>query len=164
MSEDMMTREERRALVALLDTLLPGGEGFPAASASYMVDLFASRLLAVAPEAMAQIIGLVDTGSGLPGDAAGWQAAAYRIEVILPRLFGEFRKQAYLAYYEQPAVITAIRALGITYNDAPLPEGYPQQRFEPARDTPTHGRGTWLRTDEITRVDLSNLNLGDLLA
>jgi hypothetical protein len=159
-----MTLEERRALTALLDTLLPGGAGFPAASASGMVELFTSRLLAAAPEAMTQIIGLVDTGNGLPGGAAGWREAAYRIEMILPRLFSEFRKQAYLAYYEQPAVIAAIRALGITYNDAPLPEGYPQQRFEPARDTPTHGRGNWLRTDEITRVDLSNLNLGDLLA
>ncbi len=163
MSEEVsLTREERRALDALTDTLLPGGSGFPPATATGMGELLLARLAASDPAMPVQLLAMVNTGHGQPGDAAGWRQVAYRIEVISPQLFDAFRKQVYLAYYEQPAVIAAIRALGVAYNDKPLPEGYPDARFVPELDTPSHRRGKWIPTHEVQRVDLSGLELGDM--
>jgi hypothetical protein len=156
------TNEERRALDALMDTLLPGGSGFPPATATGMSELLLARLAASDPAMPALLLAMADTGHGQPADAAGWHEVAYRIEVINPQLFDSFRKQVYLAYYEQPVVIAAIRSLGIAYNDKPLPEGYPDARFMPEVDTPSHRRGKWIPTNEVQRVDLSGLDLGDM--
>lgn len=81
------------------------------------------------------------------------------MEAIEPALFTEFSKEAYLAYYEQPQVIAAIRTLGHPYNDAPLPDGYPAEPFDSGRDAPRHGRGRWIDTDEVRRADLAALDL-----
>ena len=40
----------------------------------------------------------------------------------------------------------------------PLPKGYDTGRFDPARDTPTHGRGHYVKTEDVKRVDLSGLD------
>jgi hypothetical protein len=157
-----LTRDERRALEALMDTLLPGGNGFPAATATGMSELLLVRLAALDPAMPAQLLAMADTGHGQPADEAGWREVAYRIEVISPRLFDAFRKEVFLAYYQQPAVIAAIRTLGIDYNDKPLPEGYPDAHFVPELDTPSHRRGKWIPTNEVQRVDLNGLDLGDM--
>ncbi len=163
MSQEVsLTCEERHALDALMDTLLPGGGVFPPATATGMSALLLARLAASDPAMPAQLLAMADTGHGQPVDEAGWREVAYRIEVISPQLFDAFRKQVYLAYYEQPTVIAAIRALGIDYNDKPLPEGYPDARLVPELDTPSHRRGRWIPTNEVRRVDLSGLDLGDM--
>ncbi len=159
----ILSPEEGCALDALMDTLLPGGNGFPAATATGMGALLAARLAAEDPGAVAQLVALTNTGAGLPVDAAGWREVTHRIEVLSPKRFDAFRKQVYLAYYEQALVIEAIRALGVQYNGTPLPEGYPDARFEPDRDMPSHRRGKWIPTNEVKRVDLSGLDLGDML-
>ena len=64
----------------------------------------------------------------------------------------------YLTYYQTPAVQDAIRALGFAYNATPLPAGYAVGQFDAERDTPRHGRGRFLATDEVRRVDLSQLD------
>ena len=65
---------------------------------------------------------------------------------------------AYLTYYEQPAVRAAIRALGLPYNETPQPAGYAVGRFDPERDRPRHGRGSFVATGEVRRVDLGGLD------
>jgi len=92
-------------------------------------------------------------------DESGWRDAASRLELLEPKMFDEIRKYTYLTYYEQPLVIAAIRALGLPYNDAPLPAGYPNEPFEHARDAPRYARGRWVPTDAVQRVDLSQLGL-----
>ncbi len=53
----------------------------------------------------------------------------------------------------------AIRALGFTYNAVPLPAGYAAVgKFEPATDLPRHGRGGFVPTEAVRRVDLSQLD------
>ena len=111
-------------LEGLVRALLPGGIGFPRGCETGMVRVLAGRLEA----------GVLDRVLAFGGDAGG-------LEVQEPLVFGEVRKQAYLAYYEEPAVISAIRASGHPYNDAPLPEGYPDESVDPA---PAHGRGMWV--------------------
>ena len=88
--------------------------------------------------------------------------AASRLEAVEPALFAVLRREIYLAYYEQPEVIAAIRGLGHPYNDAPLPDGYPAAPFDPAQDAPRHGRGRWVDTDEVRPADLSGLDLESL--
>ncbi len=130
---------DEATLGRFLDTLLPGDDLFPSATASGMLTVTRTRLA-----------GLIEAVAAHGGSVAALEAAE-------PALFDAVRKIAYLTYYEQPTVIAAIRALGFTYNDTPLPEGYPAERFDPATDLPRHGRGHWIATDEVTRVDLSVL-------
>ena len=140
--------------LGLADALLPGGAGFPAFSATGAGGLLLRRL---PREIRARLDAARGDGAGWIG--AGWIGAAAGIEALEPELFAEFRKQAYLAYYEQPEVIGAIRALGHPYNDAPLPEGYPAAASDPGW-APGHGRGRWVDTDDVCRVDVVGLGLG----
>lgn len=92
-------------------------------------------------------------------DGAGRRAVVARVEAEHPTLFADVLKIVYLTYYEQPAVIAAIRAMGLGYNMTPLPDGYPVAPFDPARDTPRHRRGRWTRTEDVRRVDLSSVGI-----
>ena len=125
------------ALAALLDTLLPGGEGFPSAAAAGIAATVRTRLGADVEMRLAAALLVADGIAGLERDR--------------PALFDQFRRVAYLAYYEAPAVIAAIRASGIDYRGAPQPRGYDLSPFDPASDAPTHQRGHWKTTAETER-------------
>ena len=127
---------EAEALLHLAATLLPGGAGFPAFSATAAPGLLLQRL-----QGADQLLAALASRGALPGSPAAWVDAATRLQAVEPALFTEFRKQAYLAYYEQPEAIAAIRALGHPYNDAPLPDGYPTAPFDPPQHTPRPTRG-----------------------
>lgn len=146
-------------LRGLIDALLPGGNGFPAASATRMTELLAARLLAADPALLDRIAEDLRTQGALPDSTERWHDATVRLEADEPKLFEELRKYAYLTYYEQPGTIAAIRALGFRYNDAPLPDGYPAERFDASTDAPRHTRGRWVATEQVQRVDLSRLGL-----
>ena len=150
-----MTEDD--AILQLAATLLPGGVGFPAATDTGMAAPLLQRLRQADPTAPARLLAALSGHGGPPADTAAWTSAASRLEAMEPVMFTELRRQAYLAYYEEPAVIQAIRNLGHPYNDAPLPDGYPVAAFDPARDAPRHGRGRWVDTDDIRPVDLAGL-------
>lgn len=147
--------QEQELVRHLFDKLLPGGAGFPSAASTACAALVTERLRHADPLLPAKLVAAL-TGRG---EVLDWIAAAARLEAVEPALFGEFRKYAYLTYYEQPAVIAAIRALGHPYNDSPLPDGYPDDPFDPTRDAPRHGRGGWLDTGDVRPVDISALDL-----
>lgn len=147
------------ALQSLIDTMLPGGHGFPAAGATGMAGLLAARLHAADSALLGRLHAGLRVHGALPDGAKGWHDAVTRLEANEPKLFDEVRKYAYLTYYEQPGVIAAIRALGLRYNDAPLPEGYPAEPFDAATDAPRHARGRWIATEQVQPVDASRLGL-----
>jgi hypothetical protein len=144
--------DENEAVMHLVAALLPGGAGFPAAghtdAGTGIGPVVAGRLRTADPALPARLLAAVMAESAPPADQAAWTAAAARLEADQPRLFDELRKYAYLTYYEQPAVIEAIRTLGHPYNDTPLPDGYPDEPFVAARDAPRHKRGRWLEQGE----------------
>ena len=147
------------AAMALADMLLPGDDSFPSASASGSEPLLVARLCAAED---GTLLRRLNAALG-PGSFASLSADARRtvvagVEANKPKLFDAVRKIVFLTYYEQPAVIAAIRALGIPYNTSPLPDGYPAESFEPEVDTPRHSRGHWTPTHEVARVDLSALD------
>lgn len=148
-------------LVALVDTLVPGDGLFPAASAVGVHGVFALRwreLMGV--DALALLAAaLARHGGPLAGQGGDGRAAAVAmLEAAEPQLFAALRMTVYLAYYEQPAVTGQVRALGFAYNDAPLPDGYVLDPFEPSVDAPAHRRGSFVPTEAVRRVDLSGLD------
>ena len=151
--------DETEALLRLAETLLPGGAGFPAFSATGAGLLLPGRLPDGVP---ARLLAAVTRGATPPDSPAAWTDAASRLDAVEPEMFTELRRQAFLAYYEQPAVTAAIRSLGHPYNDAPLPAGYPTAPFDPARDTPRHARGRWIDTADVQPVDVAGLGLEPL--
>jgi hypothetical protein len=151
----MMNEDE--AIAGLAETLLPGGDGFPAASAISLAPLLAVRLRAADAALPTRLRDALAAQPAPP--ESDWVEATRRLEATEPKSFDALRKYAYLTYYEQPAVVDAIRALGFHYNHAPLPEGYPEEPFDPATDAPTHRRGRWIATADVTRVDVESLGL-----
>ncbi len=153
-------RARARLVEALVTALLPGDRDFPSGAEAGVQGKLAERLIETSEAAavdrmLARIGGLAEAS---PGDPAAAIVRAF--EAAEPALFGTVRRITYLAYYESPFVQEAIRSLGFDYNATPLPEGYGVGRFDEASDRPTHGRGHYVRTSEVRRVDMSGLDLG----
>ena len=148
-------------LAALVDVLVPGDEAFPPASAVGVQAKLADRLILMRGEGAVQALveALAAAGGPLAGlDGGQREAVLTRIERERPDDFLLIRNIVYLSYYESPAVHAAIRAMGFTYHAIPLPAGYEVGRFVPTADTPRHGRGGFVPTEEVKRVDLSKLD------
>lgn len=148
-------------LAALVDVLVPGDGEFPCASEIGVQAKLADRLTLM--RGQGAVRGLIEAlaacgGPLAPLDKDGRTAVLTRIERERPDDFLLVRNIVYLSYYESPAVHEVIRAMGFTYNAAPLPAGYAVGRFDPVADTPRHGRGHFVDTSEVKRVDLSQLD------
>jgi hypothetical protein len=148
-------------LAALVDVLVQGDDAFPPASAVGVQAKLADRLILMRGEGAvpALLEALAAAGGPLHRlDGDGRLAVLTRMERERPDDFLLVRNIVYLSYYESPAVHAAIRAMGFTYHAIPLPEGYDVGRFDPTTETPRHGRGGFVPTDEVRRVDLSKLD------
>jgi hypothetical protein len=151
-------------LARLVDTLLPGDELFPAASAVGVQALLVARLVQMrGASAMGELARAITDAGGPLGalDEAGRTAAVAKLQRRYAALFDDVLKVAYLAYYESPVVQDAIRALGFNYHAHPLPGGYTARigRYDPTRDGPTHRRGRYTRTEDVRRVPLAGLGV-----
>ena len=157
-----MAMTEHDLLRVLADTLLPGGEGFPAASATGVLSLLGMRLRGADAALPDKLAAAIAAQGPIPTSPEAWQACVARLEAVEPKLFKELRKYTYLTYYEQPETIAAIRAMGLRYNTAPLPDGYPAEPFDAPRDAPRHSRGRWVATTDVKPVDVSALDLEEM--
>ena len=88
------------------------------------------------------------------------RAVVERLEREHGQLFALVRNTSYVAYYESPAVVRAVAALGQPYRAMPGKDGYPMAPFDLVRDRPTHGRGGYVRTDDVRQLDLGQLHGG----
>jgi hypothetical protein len=154
--------DETETLLALMDTLLPGGDGFPPASATGTAQMLGPRLRTADEALPGRLLAALTAQGQPPTDKAGWHAAVTRLEAVETKLFGELRKYAYLTYYEQPETIAAIQALGLLYNASPLPGGYPTEPFTAEHDAPRHSRGHWIATADVKPLDLAPLDLEEI--
>lgn len=135
-------------IAALVDELIPGDAEFPSAAAVGVHGLLMFRLRELAGRAA--VDELTARTAGLAAQAGVPRTAAVQaLEQDHPGLFANVRLCVYLAYYEQPAVIDTLRALGFDYNDAPQPDGYPLAAFDPARDWPEQPRGRWVASGAV---------------
>jgi len=145
-----------------VDVLIPGDDKWPAASAIGVQGLLLSRVVEEWGEEEPRLIASALLAAGAPfagHNAAERKAIVERLEASHPDLFAQLRSAVVLAYYESPVVAEAIRALGRPYLLRPHLVGYPSRPFDPARDTPAHGRGAYLKTGEVQPVDISGLDL-----
>jgi hypothetical protein len=148
-------------LAALVDVLVPGDDAFPPASEVGVQAKLADRLTLMQGEGAVRALvdALAKAGGSLARlDRDGRIAVLAQVERERPDDFLLVRNIVYLSYYESPAVHEAIRAMGFTYHATPLPRGYDVGRFDAVTDTPRHGRGAFVATDEVRRVDLSQLD------
>ena len=149
-------------LKELVDVLLPGNGRFPSASDAGSHGVVADRLVAQMGEAaLDELAQAIEAGGGPlgPPSATDRQGVVRRFEADRPEQFETLRMIAYHAYYESPAVVRAVRALGHVYNDAPQPAGYAMAPFDESDplQAPTHRRGHYVRTEDVARLDLSPL-------
>ncbi|MFP5076071.1 hypothetical protein ACLE20_02065 [Rhizobium sp. YIM 134829] len=154
--------EKARLLQRLVDELIPGAEGWPSASEAGVHGIVALRLFADGTTGMFDTIAeRVDWPSGaLDSDDRETRIAAVRaFEAADPDLFEKIYAAVTLAYYETPFVVEAIAVTGRPYSIRPHVSGYPMAPFDYARDTPMHGRGHYLKTDDVVPVDTSALDL-----
>ncbi len=149
-------------LQALIDTLLPGEDRFPAASQVGVHGLVAERLRAlIGPDALTRVAEAIRQSGGplasVPGESRAGIVA--RLEQEHGALFASVRMATYLSYYQNPIVVDAVRSLGRVYNHAPQPDGYAMALFDPTDplQAPTHKRGRYTPTDAVERVNLSAL-------
>ena len=153
---------EADGLADLVEVLLPGGGVWPSGKAVGVQAVLALRLLQERGRAeLARVTAAVLAAGGpLAGlDEAARIAVVGRFEAEEPALFGLVRDIAYVSYYENPFVAEAINAQGHPYDLRPHIKGYPVPRFDLARDTPRHGRGRYVPTGAVRRVDVSGLDL-----
>ena len=146
----------------LVDVLLPGDERFPAASDAGTHGVVADRLVAQLGEAALDDLAQTIKACGGPLASlskAEQQDVVRRFEAAHPEQFETLRMIAYLAYYESPTVVRAVRSLGHAYNDAPQPAGYAMAPFDESdpRQAPAHRRGSYIRTEDVKRLDLTPL-------
>ena len=146
----------------LVDVLLPGDERFPSASDAGTHGVVADRLVAQLGETALDDFAETIEACGWPLGPLGAterQGVVRRFEADHPEQFETLRMIAYLAYYESPAVVRAVRSLGHVYNDAPQPAGYAMASFDESDplQAPAHQRGHYVRTGEVARLDLTPL-------
>jgi hypothetical protein len=156
MTDDSLTAADAaRVLAGFADAIFPGDTLFPSGATVGAQGVMAARLRerlgTGAPERLAASLA---ARGGLDDPAA----AAARLEADEPRAFDTARAYLTFAYYESPAVIAAIRALGHEYNDAPQPKGYAMRPVDAEHDVPATPRGRYVATDAVVRVDLSGLD------
>lgn len=96
------------------------------------------------------------------GTAAERTAAIAALEQAGDPLFEQLRALVYYGYYSRPAVTLAINRnlpAGRDYHGPPLPYGY-LQTTEPWDEellAQAEEKGSYLKTDEVVRVDLSKI-------
>lgn len=154
--------EKSRLLQRLVDELIPGADGWPSASEAGVHGIIALRLFVDgSPEMLQRIADALDWPNGalLSNDPEARIAAVTAFEAADPDLFDKVYAAVTLAYYETPMVVEAIAETGRPYSIRPHATGYPMAPFDYARDTPTHGRGHYLKTEEVRPVDTSGLHL-----
>ncbi|MCA9878552.1 MAG: hypothetical protein KC442_12245 [Thermomicrobiales bacterium] len=150
---------QARELALLVDVLIPGDDLFPPASAAGAQGLLADRLRErLGLDGVDQVLAALATAAGgslADLEAKAQVAAVTRFQEQEPALFALMLNTLYYSYYQLPLVVQAIRALGIVYNDAPLPLGYDLPPFEPIPGVtmPSEPRGFYFATDEVKRID-----------
>lgn len=149
-------------LADLVDVLLPGDASWPSGRTVGVQALLALRLLQQRGAAGLARVGQVILASGGPMDGLDEPARVALVERFAASeadLFGWVRDTAYVTYYENPFVAEVINAKGHIYKLRPHIHGYPVPRFDPERNTPRHGRGRFVPTEAVRRVNTAALDL-----
>ena len=161
-----MTSLTHKTLAELLrdfvDELLPGNADWPSAGVIGVQGVLVMRLAESEGEDASLRLGeaLIAAGAPFAGKDAAARADVVRaFEKAEPKSFGWIYDAVVLSYYESPIVVNLIDAKGHPYRLRPHLKGYALPQFDRPSQTPRHGRGRYLKTDEVVPVDTSGLDL-----
>jgi hypothetical protein len=147
--------ERTQMIRALVDEFIPGAAGWPSASDAGVHGIVGLRVLSVWDDekiaVLAETLGWQNGGLS-SANAETRIAAVKSFETAQPELFDNLYTAVTLAYYETPFVIDAIQNTGRPYSHRPHVTGYPMAPFDFNRDIPPHGRGHYLKTEEVAPV------------
>jgi hypothetical protein len=115
---------------ALLDTLVPGGAGYPPASRAGVEAWLAARAERFG-EVLARIEATLPTGFAAL-DIEEREALLHAAEAAMPAAFATLVTGVYSAYYTAPAVLAVIEAQTGYAARPPQPEGHDLAPFDPA--------------------------------
>ena len=159
-AHDLAPVDTAAVLKHLVDGLIPGEGPWPSASAVGVQGLLAQRILEEWGEGeITEIVHAIAKAGDLSGDPDHDHATLSRFEAEDPDRFERLRVATVLAYYEHPIVMEAIQRTGRPYALRPHVTGYPMPPFDPARDIPRHGRGSYIPTDAVRPLDIAGLDL-----
>lgn len=150
------------ALADLVGELLPGNGEWPSGRDVGVQHSLQIRFIEEKGEDSIPVLAAALAAIGAPFgnlDRAARVKAVKDFEASEPKLFGWLRDTAYFGYYAAPAVIAVINARGTPLHARPHLKGYNLPRFDRATQTPTHGRGSWIPTEMVERIDISSLEL-----
>lgn len=156
-------RELAALFAALADELIPGDATWPSASSIGVQGVMLLRFAEEQSEKEVLRLASALMAAGAPFTSKSEterRAIVERLEKQEPDLFDRLRAAAVFAYYESPIIAEAIRQSGRPYQMSPHKAGYPRQRFDMERDKPKHGRGAYMPTSQVKRIDISSLDLG----
>lgn len=131
---------------ALVDTMLPGGGGFPSAASVGCAEWLESE--ARFRSSVATLADLLSSDfAGLSTDDRVAQLSA--IEGKHAALFDSVTAAVYSAYYTRPAVLAALEEMSGYKATPPQPGGYELPRFDPAvLDVPRSRGSLWRDPDK----------------
>ncbi|MCI4675845.1 gluconate 2-dehydrogenase subunit 3 family protein [Candidatus Mycolicibacterium alkanivorans] len=167
----VFSETETKVIAALADTIVPPGNGFPAASEVGIADFFSRYTTPTGfrakhfPYLEEDVLkaALASLGEGFL--AAGTKSRANEVERLekdQEELFTQLRSLVYYGYYSAAEVTTAIQheiPAGRDYHGPPLPYGYLdciEDWDEAALASAGQGSG-YVTTEDVVRVDLSKL-------
>ena len=147
-------------LADFVDALIPGDDNWPSASKVGVQAVLVNRLADLDREDdIDRVVEFITAAGGFAGKSEVERSAIVAVlERRHPELFKLICQAVYFAYYESPAAAARIRSLGFSYRLRPHIGGYPMPRVDAIRDRPHHERGSYLRTEDVCRLDLSKLD------
>ena len=163
------SEQQTAILNAAADEIIPPGEGFPAPSEVNVVDFIGRYVTPSGEKAIHYPFAEEDDFKAavdklgeefVSADSAKRVETLKRIETEDETFFTQLRNMVFYGYYSMPAVTQAIQKnvpAGRDYHGPPQPYGYIRTIERWDESLFEHGRGRYIPTEDVQRIDLSNI-------
>ncbi len=163
------TEQQTAILNAAADEIIPPGEGFPAPSEVNVTDFIGSYVTPSGEEALHYPFVAEDDFKAaidrlgenfVSADPAKRVETLKQIETEDETFFTQLRNLVYYGYYSRPAVTLAIQEnlpAGRDYHGPPQPYGYIRTIEKWDESMYSHGRGSYIKTEDVERIDLGQI-------
>lgn len=163
MTNPLVTEGELELLVRCADRIIPGMNGWPSPS-SAGIETFFRRVLINEDDVLRvrRVLSDLESVTAKALELAGpaeYDAGLAALESEYPLSFRVLLEFVYFGYYSRPKAVESLNTiLGCDYVSPPQPFGY---ELDGSQDPTPSGRGTFIPTDQVVRVDLSKLESAD---
>lgn len=138
------TPEMTAQVGVLCDALLPGGDGYPSGCRAQVPRFIEERC---SPDDVGRLAAIIGEAACSSASEATSHLEGLEREDALS--FQWLRQFVYHGYYASHRVIAAMNDHGYDYHGAPQPLGY---ALPGVTGLPAHARGSYVKTEEVTRA------------